>query len=84
MVKCSSTPWSIYSVRQRESKINPHPQYQRAAVWKLTKKQKLIDSILRGYDIPKIYLRKSPDDAYEHEIVDGQQRLRAIWEFANE
>ena len=49
----------------------------------MTKKQKLIDSILRGYDIPKIYLRESPDDAYEHEIVDGQQRLRAIWEFAN-
>ena len=82
-MKCSPKSWTIYTVRQRESKINPRPQYQRAAVWNLTKKQKLIDSILRGYDIPKIYLRESPDDAYEHEIVDGQQRLRAIWEFAN-
>ena len=82
-MKSSSKSWTIYTIQQRESRINPRPQYQRAAVWNLTKKQKLIDSILRGYDIPKIYLRESPDDVYEHEVVDGQQRLRAIWEFAN-
>ena len=82
-MKCSPKSWTIYTIRQRENRINPRPQYQRAEVWNLTKKQKLIDSILRGYDIPKIYLRESPDDDYEHEVVDGQQRLRAIWEFAN-
>ena len=82
-MKSSSKSWTIYTIQQRESRINPRPQYQRAAVWNLAKKQKLIDSILRGYDIPKIYLRESPDDVYEHEVVDGQQRLRAIWEFAN-
>ena len=83
-MKCFPKSWTIFTIRQREGKINPRPQYQRAAVWDLTKKQKLIDSILRGYDIPKIYLRESPDDDFEHEIVDGQQRLRAIWEFAND
>ncbi len=30
--------------------------------------------------MPKFYLRKS-DSEYEHEVVDGQQRLRAIWDF---
>lgn len=42
----------------------------------------LIDSILRGMDIPKIYLRRlSPKAPYSYDAVDGQQRLRAMWEF---
>lgn len=80
-MKINAKSWTIYTVSQRKNKINPRPQYQRAPVWNLAKKQKLIDSILRGYDIPKIYLRASEDEDYEHEVVDGQQRLRAIWEF---
>lgn len=75
--------WNVYIVSQRETRINPKPQYQRSAVWSLSKKQKLIDSILRGYDIPKFYLTISSDHQYEQEVVDGQQRLRAIWEFKN-
>ena len=82
-MRCIPKPWIVDAILRREEKINPRPQYQRAPVWSLPKKQKLIDSILRSYDIPKIYLRESLDDAYEHEVVDGQQRLRAIWEFAN-
>ena len=41
--------------------------------------------MLRGYDIPKLYLRTSSDAAYSWEVVDGQQRLKAIWDyFAND
>jgi 5-methylcytosine-specific restriction endonuclease McrA len=76
--------WTIYTLCQRENKINPTPQYQRGPVWNLAKKQKLIDSILRGYDVPKLYLRPSSDPAFEHEVVDGQQRLRAVWEFSRD
>jgi len=83
-VKIIPRSWSIYTIAQRQTKINPRPQYQRAPVWNIPKKQKLIDSILRGYDIPKLYLRESSDPDYEHEVVDGQQRLRAIWEFRND
>ena len=75
--------WSIYQIIERKKKINPQPQYQRTPVWTEKKKQLLIDSILRRYDLPKFYLRSS-DPPYEHEIVDGQQRLRAIWEFRND
>jgi len=61
-------------------------EYQRGAVWTLDQKKKLIDSILRGYPIPIIYLHKisrsvgslSRDDL---EVIDGQQRLNAIYEF---
>ena len=72
--------WNVSSVMRRKPKINPQPQYQRTPVWSEDKKQLLIDSILRQYDIPKIYLRKSAPP-YEHEVIDGQQRLRTVWEF---
>ena len=73
--------WTIETIARRKPKINPRPQYQRAPVWNEAKKRLLIDSILRQYDMPKFYLRVSPDSEYEHEVVDGQQRLNAIWDF---
>jgi len=81
-MKTTSNQLPIYSIRQRKGKIDPKPAYQRGAVWSLEKKQLLIDSLLRGYDIPKFYLRMlNTGDKYESEVVDGQQRLRAIWDF---
>ena len=59
--------------------INISPVFQRQAVWTTPQKQLLIDSILRNYDIPKIYLYDRGDDTYD--VIDGQQRLRAIWDF---
>src|SRR5437762_6245314 len=59
------------------------PEWQREKVWDTGKKQQLIDSILRGWRLPKFYLVKNAEDEYE--VVDGQQRLTAIYEFfANE
>jgi len=59
------------------------PDWQRGEVWDLSKKQQLIDSILRGWRLPKFYLAEVSEDEYE--VVDGQQRLAAIYEFfANE
>jgi len=37
---------------------------------------------MRRYDMPKISLRVlDPGGDFDYEVVDGQQRLRAIWEF---
>jgi hypothetical protein len=59
------------------------PDWQRGEVWDQAKKQQLIDSILRGWRLPKFYLAKVSEDEYE--VVDGQQRLATIYEFfANE
>lgn len=44
-------------------------------------KQQLIDSILRGWRLPKFYFLKVSDDPEQYEVVDGQQRLVAIYEF---
>ena len=79
-MKTRSLHWTIETVVRRKLRINPQPQYQRTPVWSEAKRQLLIDSILRQYDMPKFYLRES-NPPYDHEVVDGQQRLRAIWDF---
>ncbi len=59
------------------------PEWQRGEVWDTPKKQQLIDSILRDWRLPKFYFVRNSEEEYE--VVDGQQRLTAIYEFfANE
>ena len=81
MKEAYTKQWPLYSVRMREPKIDPRPPYQRGPVWSKSKKELLMDSILRRYDIPKIYLRAVDNPPYKYEVIDGQQRLRAIWQF---
>ncbi len=57
------------------------PDWQREVVWSKEKKQLLIDTILRGWRLPKFYFLKVTSDPDEYEVVDGQQRLMAIFEF---
>jgi len=57
------------------------PDWQRDKVWNPKKKQKLIDGILRGWKLPKFYFLKTSSNPDEFEVLDGQQRLSAIWEF---
>lgn len=53
------------------------PEFQREpTVWNLQKKQKLIDSILREFDIASIYVHKTSKGNYE--CIDGRQRINAI------
>lgn len=81
-MRCYPLQMTVDMVYRRQKEIDPQPQYQRAPVWKLRKKQLLIDSILRGFDMPKFYLRRVDSGSpFEWEVVDGQQRFRTIWEF---
>lgn len=74
--------WTVGKLFSQRGQINLNPQWQRGPAWKQSRQVLLIDSILRGMDIPKVYLRERNGDAvYSHDAVDGQQRLRAIWEF---
>jgi hypothetical protein len=59
------------------------PPFQRNPVWTNVQKSYLIDTILRGYPIPEIYLQDivKPDATQTHVVVDGQQRIRACLEF---
>ena len=58
------------------------PAYQRGAdAWTPAKQQLLIDSLLRGWSIPKIFIRKC---GARHENLDGQQRCTAMKLFIND
>lgn len=66
-----------------EDRIIYNTEFQRGEVWDHPRKQKLIDSILRGYNINTIFLRQLSDGKYE--CLDGQQRLKTILkEFLND
>lgn len=81
-MEVSNNQFSIESIINLKARIDPRPQYQRTPVWKLDRKKLLIDSIFRGYDLPKFYLNDVKGNAfYDYEVCDGQQRLRTIWEF---
>jgi hypothetical protein len=76
-------PWPLTTTNGMKERINTNPDYQRPPVWTRSQKQLLIDTILRDYDIPKLYWRKVGSKPDKYDVVDGQQRLRAIWSFFN-
>ena len=56
------------------------PEYQREPnIWSREQKQRLIDSILRKFDISSIYFYERGDGVFE--CIDGRQRITAIMSF---
>ena len=77
-----TSEWSIRMLADFQSRINVEAEYQRGKVWSQPQQALLIDSILRGFDIPKIFLRKLSDGSQHlFDVIDGKQRLTAIWRF---
>ncbi|WP_262001529.1 DUF262 domain-containing protein [Microbacterium sp. Mcb102] len=74
---------SWFNKRLSDDELVLKPLFQRNPVWTSTQKSYLIDSILRGYPVPEIYLQTTEDkDGNDrHIVVDGQQRIRACLEF---
>ncbi len=64
----------------RQKRLDLQPNFQRGEVWGKAKKQRLIDSILRGWHIPPIHVIQVPNSE-KQEVLDGQQRLAAIRDF---
>jgi hypothetical protein len=82
---------AILRLNAEKEHINVEPWYQRRGeVWTLEKRQLLIDSILNDYDIPKLYFhmlnssQKTEAGGFDYAIIDGRQRLEAIWSFADD
>lgn len=67
----------------RDDALLVNRRYQRKLVWSVAEKQLLIDSILDGYPIPLILLAERPEihGSGKYEIIDGMQRLDAIFSF---
>jgi len=67
----------------RDGRLIVNRRYQRKLVWTLEEKQKLIDSILHDYPIPLVLLAelRAGPHAGKFEIIDGMQRLNAVFSF---
>lgn len=60
--------------------LDLQPNFQRGEVWTRAKKQRLIDSILRGWHVPPVHVVEIKNSGQE-EVLDGQQRLVSIRDF---
>lgn len=79
-MKMSAQKRAVDKIYKRRDRYDI-PDWQRTKVWSRPKKQRLIDSILRGWKLPKFYFLRTSKEPEEFEVVDGQQRLQAIFEF---
>ena len=77
-MKMETRSRAIDKIYKRRDRIEM-PDFQREEVWPDHKKRLLIDSILRGWHLPKFFFRKGDEGTLE--CVDGQQRLSAIFSF---
>ena len=63
------------------------PVYQRNKVWNDSARSYLIDSIMRNYPVPPIFMRDKlnlNERKTIREVVDGQQRISTILDFYND
>lgn len=75
--QASSLPISTFIIHKDSYKIDK--TYQREAdIWSKDDEQYLIDTILRGFGMPAIFIHSKDGSEF---IVDGQQRLNTIWKF---
>ncbi len=71
---------------RKNDMIKPNHEYQRGVVWNPDQQKKLIDSVLRGYQLPIIYLHYQTRTVatitqQSYDIIDGQQRITALHDF---
>ena len=81
-MKTQATRWTVKELRARYTQVD-FPGYQREPnVWSRDAKQRLIDSMLREFDIASFYFYVNSDDS--RDCVDGRQRIGAIMSFLGE
>lgn len=86
MEKISTTTKDIGLVHQflQDSQLRLAPEFQRNAVWPRAAKAYLIDTILTQRPMPLFFFQRSRSlqtGKQIYTVVDGQQRLRAIFDF---
>lgn len=77
---------SVLSLDDMKNAVLVNPEYQReGGIWPISKRQLLIDTLLNKYDVPKLYFHRlvgaHKRSGYSYSIIDGRQRLEAIWGF---
>ena len=64
-----------------DGRLTVNRRYQRKLVWSEAEKKHLVDSVEQELPIPLFMLAKSKGDPESFEIIDGMQRLNAIFSF---
>lgn len=72
---------------EKKGELDTNPWYQRRSVWTNPQKSYLINTVFQKKPIPSLYIRHSLDldkGISIKEVVDGQQRTRAIIGYYND
>jgi len=77
------TPFEISDVISliNEKKLILRPEYQRRSVWSKPAKSSLVETVLQNKPVPFFLIQEKENGLLE--VIDGQQRLRALSEFYN-
>lgn len=71
----------------RQDRLILQPEFQRKLVWNDKHKELFIETILKGYPFPEIYIAQSGVDfetlQTQQVVVDGQQRLSTIIKYVS-
>ncbi len=84
LIRVDTKPFSIEHVCKLifSKKLDISPDFQREFVWtEITRKSRLIESIMLRIPIPAFYLSQDVDGNYQ--VVDGIQRLTVIKDFVD-
>lgn len=82
-VESKSPDLSTIVARIEDNFIDLQPEFQRDSVWNIKKKQGLIDTILREWKFPPVFMVVT-ENSETLDVLDGQQRLTAVHEFCKD
>ena len=76
--------WKIMDLNNlyTSGKLNLNPPYQRNSIWPIQAQKLLIDTIKKELPIPAFFIQEKDGESYE--MVDGQQRTRALLSYTKE
>lgn len=73
-------PQPIRRIFKYRNSIDLDPEFQRGKVWSEKKQQYFIDTILKSWGVPKLYLAVEKEGR-DYICIDGKQRLTALFSF---
>lgn len=83
-LKVEKAFYSIFELKRKfeKSLIKLDADFQRDEVWNLKQKIELVESVLMGLPLPIFYFNRDKDGVLI--VVDGRQRLGALFDFMND
>ena len=85
-VRVTKKDYSVYELyrkyKKEHQKLYLDVSFQRNRVWTNRQKNELIESILLGLPLPIFYFKQESDASLS--VIDGKQRLSAIFSFIND